>query len=379
MKILITSPICPPEIGGPATYVSELGKRLSESHGITVITFTQKPKRIKKCKIVSIPHHKHFLGILFRQLKLAAAIYKYAVSADIIYAQGPVVVGFTSIIIGKLIGKPTIIKFVGDIAWEEAERKGETNLSLEEFLIKEKKSKTIQVLQWFQRSALEQASNIIVPSKYLKSILTNYYQIKEQKIEVIFNAVKVDIKPKKKKTSQLVFVGRLVLWKNINQIIKAVKLARKRHPWKLLIIGKGPEENNLKRQVEKLKADKWVSFTGRMSHQDTLKRIAESEKLILYSSYEGLSHTLIEAMHLKTTVIASDITANREVLRKYGIFALLNNTVALSEAVNKKQDINLSSAQRYAKNKYNWKNHISKLIKTKTSYETKNQPSFNKF
>ncbi|KKT75201.1 MAG: hypothetical protein UW70_C0037G0015 [Candidatus Peregrinibacteria bacterium GW2011_GWA2_44_7] len=38
MKLLITTPIFPPEIGGPATYVYELCRRWKGNHDIAVIS-----------------------------------------------------------------------------------------------------------------------------------------------------------------------------------------------------------------------------------------------------------------------------------------------------------------------------------------------------
>ena len=40
-KLTIVSPIFPPDIGGPASYVYELGQRLKSDFDITVITFVK--------------------------------------------------------------------------------------------------------------------------------------------------------------------------------------------------------------------------------------------------------------------------------------------------------------------------------------------------
>ena len=59
-KLTIVSPIFPPDIGGPASYVYELGQRLKSDFDITVITFCEgKANLMKGVSIHSIDPSRH--------------------------------------------------------------------------------------------------------------------------------------------------------------------------------------------------------------------------------------------------------------------------------------------------------------------------------
>jgi glycosyltransferase involved in cell wall biosynthesis len=358
MNILIVSPIFPPRTGGPATYTWKLAKRFKNKHNIKIICFSPKPKSLVGIEIINISEKVSFFS---RQTSLLKAVLNKAKWADMVYVQGPLVVGFTSAIAAKIKGKKVYLKFVGDEVWENARIKKETKLALTEYY-KSNIGAINSIKKLLEKISFYLSDRIIVPSSFLKHFINSNFQVPSEKISVIPNAVDLNIKQYKKKTDQLIFVGRLVPWKNIDQIILAVQEAKKKYPWKLIIIGEGPEENILKMFVRTIKAEKWVSFLGRLSHKKTLKQISESKKLILYSSYEGLSHTAIESMLLKTQVIASDIPGNREVLDKFGLFVSLNDISELTEAINRPAK-DLIKAQQYAINNYHWQKHIRKLEK----------------
>ncbi len=165
MKILIVSPIFPPETRGPAIYCYELAGQLDNP---TVITFTPSPIPVGNVKIISIPQNG---GLLIRQIRLTSQILR--ANCDLIYAQGADVVGFASVLAGKILHKPVIIKFVGDLS-VEMER---------DF------HKKISYLFWITKITLNLADKIIFPAKHLQEAIIGKYQIPKNKTEVIYNAV----------------------------------------------------------------------------------------------------------------------------------------------------------------------------------------------
>jgi len=364
MNILITTPIFPPQIGGPANYIWELSQKLSQ-HQLTIITFSNSAKKPKTSNLITIPlSQQHFLASPKRQLQLFIKILQQLPKSDLIYIQGPIVVGFTSVITSKLLSKPSIIKFVGDIAWEHARNNNQTDKSLEDFYSNPLPLQP-KLINWFQEFSLQQSNHIITPSQYLKDFLIKYHNINPNKIKVIYNSVQVSKTKTKRNPKQIIFVGRLVSWKNVDQIIKAVNLARKQKDWQLKIIGDGPLRPELETHVTDLKANSWVKFLGRLPKKQVEKHIAQSAKLILLSTYEGMPHTLIEAQYLKTPVIASNITPHKEIITKTsGVLVPLNKPKLLAKAINSttsKQDI--SAAFDYVTKHFTWKNHICSLNK----------------
>lgn len=356
-RLLIVTPIFPPRTGGPATYTWELIARLKSRYRITVICFSPQPQPCPQVKIIALKES----GSLFtRQLSLFFTILWHCLFHSRVYIQGPLNVGFVSTLAARFTFTQPIIKFVGDEVWEHARLHQHTHQTLDDYYTLPLPFSS-QVKVACQRLSLKLCRYIITPSKYLKSFIQINHCIPKSKIIVINNAVKLEKRNEKKKKYQLVCISRLVPWKNIDHIIHAVRLARRHQKWTLIIIGEGPQLAPLKRLIAALNAKSWVKFTGRLSHSQTLHHLRQSQKLILYSDYEGQSHTLIEAMLCQTQIICSDIASNKEVTHHYSIYIPLNNIDSLARAINQPAK-NFHRAYRYAQQYYNWNQHLKKLL-----------------
>jgi len=128
-------------------------------------------------------------------------------------------------------------------------------------------------------------------------------------IEVIPSGVDNDfikkIKPVKDETS-VVFVGRLVKYKNIDNLLRAFKAVQNEHPkYKIKIVGTGPEEGNLKKLAKFLNIN--AEFYGFVSEEEKIRIIKSSNVLVNPSSVEGFGLILIEAMACGTPVVAKNL------------------------------------------------------------------------
>ncbi|MEK7565503.1 MAG: glycosyltransferase [Patescibacteria group bacterium] len=165
MKTVVVTSIFPPETRGPAIYCYELAKRLKNT---SVITFTFNPIPIENTKIISIPQSG---GPAIRQTRLFLSILRS--NPDLIYAQGADVVGLASVIAGKILRKPVVIKFVGDLSVEMERDFG----------------KKVKYLSFVTKLALSLASKIIFPAQHLRQAIIAKYKINPSKTVVIYNAV----------------------------------------------------------------------------------------------------------------------------------------------------------------------------------------------
>ncbi len=63
MKVLVSTPIFPPEIGGPATYTVEVSRRLQErGHKIRIVAFTDEKPQISNLEVISVRIQYKMLG-----------------------------------------------------------------------------------------------------------------------------------------------------------------------------------------------------------------------------------------------------------------------------------------------------------------------------
>jgi len=303
MRLVIATPLYPPEIGGPATYAKLLEEGLS-GKGIEI-------------DLVKFSDVRHLPKII-RHYAYYRRVLKAARSADAVLALDPVSVGLPAMRAARKAGKPFIVKIVGDYAWEQGQQRFGVTQNLDEFVKTKQVPFPVRILRNIQTRVARKAMYVIVPSEYLKGIIRQW-GIPEENIKVIYNAVSIDkIGNVPKAVNELlrplvVTVGRLVPWKNIDRIIDAVWAVRRENKYlSLVVVGDGPERKKLEDHANHL-LKKDFHFTGQLSHPDTLATLKAADIFVLNSSYEGLSHVLIEAKKLGIPAIVTDAGGNSEV------------------------------------------------------------------
>lgn len=142
----------------------------------------------------------------------------------------------------------------------------------------------------------------------------------KEKLSRLINENKISVKPNfveinectKKNINQrkyYLFLGRIDKLKGINKLVAAWKNVNKEE---LVIVGTGPEEEELKKYIIDNKIDN-VHFLGYKKKEEAMNILSYAKALIVPSQwYEGLPMTIIEAFSLAVPVICSDIGNIRE-------------------------------------------------------------------
>lgn len=270
MRLVIATPLYPPEIGGPATYAKLLFEGLP-AKGIEV-------ELVKFSDVRHLPKLiRHY--VYYRRVLAAAR------KADVVLALDPVSVGLPAMKAARRTGKPFVVKIVGDYAWEQGQQRFGVTQNLDEFVKERRVSFPIRVLRRIQTRVARSAARIIVPSEYLKGIVVAW-GIPKEKIIVIYNGIEIPehLPEQHKKEGEFLIVsaGRRVPWKGF----EAIERVAEAHPnWR-------------------------VSIASGLPRTEVLAQIKAADIFVLNSSYEGLSHVLIEAMTLGTPVIATHAGGN---------------------------------------------------------------------
>jgi glycosyltransferase involved in cell wall biosynthesis len=321
MRVVIATPLYPPEIGGPATYAKLLEKGLpGKDIKIELVKFSevrQLPRIIR-----------HY--VYYRRVLLAAR------RADAVFALDPVSVGLPAMQAAKKAGKPFVVKIVGDYAWEQGQQRFGVKVNLDEFVKTKNVPFPVRMLRRIQTRVALCATRVIVPSEYLKNVVATW-GVPREKIEVIYSVVSVDklgVVPQtvaKLPRPLIVTAGRLVVWKHIDGVIDAVAGV---YEASLAIVGEGPERAALTRRADEKLQGRAV-LTGPLSHEDTLAVMKSADAFILNSSYEGLSHLLIEAITLGVPTIATGVGGNPEVITEgeNGLLVPVHDSAALANAL----------------------------------------------
>jgi sugar transferase (PEP-CTERM/EpsH1 system associated) len=164
----------------------------------------------------------------------------------------------------------------------------------------------------------------VTVSDETKSWLVNKVGIPEEKVVTIINGVDtkkyfppVDKRKAKQdlgidpNTFIVGTVGRLDKVKNYEMLLKAMSLKFNKFPYKLILIGDGPERANLEAFVAKRGLPN-VEFLG--EKQNIQEYLQVFNLFVLPSLAEGMSNTILEAMATGVPVIATRVGGNPEIV-----------------------------------------------------------------
>jgi len=129
-------------------------------------------------------------------------------------------------------------------------------------------------------------------------------------IFIIPNAIKITERQKNvnEKQNQFVYIGRLVFYKNLEVVLKAINLAKQTYPKvTLIIVGDGPHRENLEKLVKDLDLQNNVKFVGFVSNEEKYVHLASSRALVFPSLCEGFGLVVLEAFSQKKPVLVSDV------------------------------------------------------------------------
>jgi glycosyltransferase involved in cell wall biosynthesis len=123
--------------------------------------------------------------------------------------------------------------------------------------------------------------------------------------------------------NELLFVGRLVTQKGVDQIIGAMPEVLSKYPdCKLRIVGQGPDCQRLKALGYSLGLGQHVEFVGSVPNSVLPDYFRKATVLVFPSvEAEGFGLVCVEAMACECPVIASDLTALQEVV-EHGVTGL---------------------------------------------------------
>lgn len=178
----------------------------------------------------------------------------------------------------------------------------------------------------------------ICVSKAVADFLMKRGITRGEKVAVIYNGIEIPRLTKKKmeKMKTIGFVGSLVERKGLDDLFLAMPLVisnLKPQALNLVIVGEGPEKENLKKLTKKLKIDKFVEFRGFLDDLSTI--YPTFDIYIQPSQNEAFGIAPLEAMSYGIPVVASNVGGLSELIldKKTGFLVPPKNPKALSEAI----------------------------------------------
>ena len=360
MDILITVGIFPPDIGGPASFVPKIAKYLiNKGHNVKIICLSDKEHLTYKDDINVIRINRNS-PIIFRWLKTVVKIYSNSKKSDLIFVNG---LGTETTIANLFIRKKVIRKIVGDPVWERVYNKNLIDESFDDFQ-ENNHGLSISLQKMIRNWSINKSNLIITPSQHLKNFIDKIGF--DKNIFVINNGVNIEQLNKvvlENNIIQLLVVSRLVSQKNIDSIIKAVKVMENENII-LNIVGDGSEINNLKLLVKKYELDKKINFIGKIENTKLNEYLKNADIFIQASNYEGLPHSILEAMNFEIPILSTDVGGCSVLLNKGErgyIIPMPVSEVEISEGIRKiiNNKNEAKSKARLAKNYLNQEHNFN--------------------
>lgn len=201
--------------------------------------------------------------------------------------------------------------------------------------------KHLRYLRWSTKYALKKARKIIAVSENTKKDLINLYKADSEKIKVVYHGVHF-LNPKikeKNKKKYILFLGRIEEKKNVQGLIKAFQLLKKKYqiPHKLILVGpKGYQAGEILKEIK----NNDIVYSDYVPEDKKMLLLKQAEMFVLPSFYEGFGMPVLEAQAAGCPVITSDVSSLPEVAGEGAVLINPKNIEELSGMMRKIIDDN---------------------------------------
>jgi glycosyltransferase involved in cell wall biosynthesis len=194
------------------------------------------------------------------------------------------------------------------------------------------------------RRAYAFADRIVTLTDAARRDLTENFAVPDEKISVMLtNAVVPPATAKRlaqwdgetgRDDDLIVCIGRLSPEKDQHTLIRAVAMLPATRPWRLAIVGDGPQRPVLEALARELGIADRIAFTGAVA--DPFVFTMRARLAVCASVYEGLGNAIIEALACGTPVVSTDCPYGpSEILLggRYGALTPVGDATAMAAAI----------------------------------------------
>lgn len=152
---------------------------------------------------------------------------------------------------------------------------------------------------------------------------------------------------------RLVYTGRLLAYKQVDKILKALALCKDRK-FVLDIIGTGPEEAPLKALSKELRIEDKIVFHGRIPREEVLEFMRKAHSFVMISKGEVFGLVYLEAMAASCVTIGSKDEGIDGVIRhnENGLLCTPADENELASVLESMFDSSIEELSRLSKNGY---------------------------
>jgi glycosyltransferase involved in cell wall biosynthesis len=194
------------------------------------------------------------------------------------------------------------------------------------------------------RRYLRQCAHIVVPTESIREMLATDYNVEKGistvptpvDVSKFLNIPSATVRDRFSLQDKevLLFVGRLATEKGLDMLVDAFTLIQALRPGvMLMLVGRGPFEDELKIRFERLGLSDFVIFTGGVPFEEVPYYYAAADLFVFPSTTETQGLVIIEAMAAGLPVVAVRATGSSDVLKEGGGILTDNKPAALAWGV----------------------------------------------
>lgn len=300
LKIAISTPYFPPHIGGVEEHVKNLSDNLRRlGYDVEVVSSCGADITVSCLKIPYSP-----IPINFPKLK-----------ADLYHSHIPS--PFFAIKMAEIAekeAKPHLITYHNDVVVPNKVN----GYSIPGFL-----RKSVEKINEFTTRRLLERANVIIATTRSYAETSPLLSKFMNKVEIVPNAIDLrNFNPgidAGNREPIVLYVGRLVAYKGVSTLIKAMAEVQKSSNAKLVIVGDGEDRKGFERLVKKLEVK--AIFTGRVAKSEVAEWMQKARVLVLpsFSRLEAFGIVMLEAMACATPVLGANTPGVSEVALHGGL------------------------------------------------------------
>jgi|SRR3989344_262082 len=208
MKILITTGIYPPKIGGPAQYAKNLKEAFEKiGYRVSVKTFSM----------------EDYLPSGVRHFYFFIKIIPTVISNEIILILDTFSVGLPSVLASKIFGKKSVIRTGGDFLWEQYTERTKKKVFLRNFYRTEMSHFSFKekIIYKLTKWTLLNSSMVIFSTIWQRDIFIKAYGLNVEKTNIVENFYGPKESNENYESKEFVASARDLAWKNFD-ILEAV-------------------------------------------------------------------------------------------------------------------------------------------------------------
>jgi glycosyltransferase involved in cell wall biosynthesis len=180
------------------------------------------------------------------------------------------------------------------------------------------------------------SKHLFTVSNTIKSELTEFFKVPEQKISITYNGISQKMVQLEKRTTAkekiILSVGSFNIRKNHDKLIRAFLQSSLKDSYTLIIVG---DKHEVFRQtgVDESELNNRVKICYHFTDEELIQMYQKAEVVVSLSAYEGFGIPILEGLFAGCKALCADIPAYRELYSKYAYFCNTQDMANIAHAL----------------------------------------------